>query len=145
MWNTYYEKKLSHVQVKIRSNPTAHEERYSYTSICLATFRCRRGWRKRKCVLPFWSWVYYGYMRFARSVLSSPPFPNDIYMHEYNHSMLSNRLLCWYNTITMRPWCIHFGGERNAKKNENLIVKTQQAAANSSVISPTTWYFFSNN
>ena len=31
----------------------------------------------------------------------------------------------------MWPWCIHFGRERNAKKNENLLVKIQQAAANS--------------
>ena len=38
---TYYEEKLSHVQVKIRSNPTANEERYS--NKCLVVFRCRRG------------------------------------------------------------------------------------------------------
>ena len=38
----------------------------------------------------------------------------------------------------MRPWCIpHFGGERNAKKNENLIVKMQQAAANNTISSST--------
>ena len=59
-------------------------------------------------------------------------------MHEYNHFILGNRLLRWYNTITMRPWCIpHFGGERNAKKNENLIVKMQQAAANNTISSST--------
>ena len=29
----------------------------------------------------------------------------------------------------MRPWRIHFGGEKSAKNNENLIVKVQQAAA----------------
>ena len=40
--HTYcYEKKLSHEQVKIRSNPTAHEERCSYTYLVI--FRCRRG------------------------------------------------------------------------------------------------------
>ena len=37
--DTYYEKKLSHVQVKTRPNPTAHEERYAY----LVIFRCSRG------------------------------------------------------------------------------------------------------
>ena len=45
------------------------------------------------------------------------------------------------NTTTMRPWCIHFGGERNAKKNERLTVKIQSAAANN-IISSSTWYFF---
>ena len=45
MYQTYYEKKLSHVQAKIRSNPTAHEERYSfvYMYIYLVTFRYRKG------------------------------------------------------------------------------------------------------
>ena len=42
----------------------------------------------------------------------------------------------------MRLWCIHFGRERNAKKNENLIVKIQQAAATNFICS-STWYFLS--
>ena len=41
----------------------------------------------------------------------------------------------------MRPWCIHFGGERNAKKNENLTVKIQQAAANDTIFSSTLYFF----
>ena len=64
-------------------------------------------------------------------------------MHEYNHFILGNRLLRWYKAITMRPWCIHFGAERNAKKNENLMVTIQQAAAN--IICSWTWYFFWQN
>ena len=40
----------------------------------------------------------------------------------------------------MRPWCMHFGGGRNARKTEKLIVKIQQAAANN-IISSSTWYF----
>ena len=40
----------------------------------------------------------------------------------------------------MRPWCIHFGREENAKENENLAVKIQRAAANTN-ISSSTWYF----
>ena len=62
-------------------------------------------------------------------------------MHDYNHFILGNRLLRWYNTITMRLWCIHFGRERNAKENENVIVNIQQAAANN-IISSSTWQFF---
>ena len=64
-------------------------------------------------------------------------------MHEYKHFILGNRLLRWYNTITMRPWCKHFGRERNAEKNENLIVKIQQAAANN-IIRSSTCFFFKN-
>ena len=42
----------------------------------------------------------------------------------------------------MRPWCLRFfGRERNAKKNENLTVKIQQAAANDTIFS-STFYFF---
>ena len=43
----------------------------------------------------------------------------------------------------MQPWCIRFGRERNAKKNETLIVKIQQAANNT--ISSSTWHFFFKN
>ena len=40
----------------------------------------------------------------------------------------------------MRPWCIHFERERNAKENEKLTVKIQQEAAND-INSSSTWYF----
>ena len=40
----------------------------------------------------------------------------------------------------MRPWCIRFGGERDAKKNEKLIIKMQHAAANN-IISSRTYFF----
>ena len=54
-------------------------------------------------------------------------------MHEYNHFILGkNRVLRWHDAITMRPWCIHFRRERNAKNNEKLIPskysKQQQTA-----------------
>ena len=63
-------------------------------------------------------------------------------MHEYNHFILGNRLLRRYNTIAMRPWCIHFGRERNTKENENIMVKMQQAAAKDIISSSTCFFFF---
>ena len=54
--------------------------------------------------------------------------------------ILGNRLLRWYNTITMRPWCIHFGREINAKKNDKLMVKIQPAAGNNNICSSTCFF-----
>ena len=113
------------MQVKKRSNPTAHEERYSYTYLLM--FRCRRGFRKSKCVLPFWLWVYSGYMHVARACSRpGPVWKRCVCMHEYNHFILGNRLLRWYNTITMRPWCIHFGGEIQQAAATNIISSSTQ-------------------
>ena len=50
-------------------------------------------------------------------------------MHEYNHFILGNRLFRWCNTITMRPWCILFGRERNAKKNEKSTLKNAASSS----------------
>ena len=44
----------------------------------------------------------------------------------------------------MRPCCIHFGGERNSKINENLPVRIQQAATNN-IITSSNWSFVLKN
>ena len=87
-------------------------------------------------------------------------FSNDICMHKYNHFILGNtpeysvgRFVDTpeYNTITMRLWCTHFGGEKKAKKNKNLTPTSSKNRASSSkqhccrVISPSTWFFFLKN
>ena len=45
----------------------------------------------------------------------------------------------------MQPWCIHFGGERNAKKNEKFSLKIQQAAVDNTISSSTVPVFFFKN
>ena len=121
--HTYYEKKLSRVQVKIRPIPTAHEQRYTYPVI----FRCRRGWRTSKYVLPFWMWVYSGYVyaRSEESVLSSRPCFKTMY--EYNHFILGNRLLCWYNT-NHHAALAHTSAEKHEKEQHLTVENTASSS-----------------
>ena len=91
-------------------------------------------------------WLYTSYIfrvcTYEESVLSSRPFDKtmNVCMHEYNRIFLCNRLFRWYNTISMRPWCIHFGRKRNAKNKEKLMAKIQQKVANNFICSSTCFF-----
>ena len=67
-------------------------------------------------------------------------------MHEYNHFILGNKTasLIQYNHHAALVHTLLFGKGRNAKNNENLIEKIQQAAANN-IICSSTWYFLFKN
>ena len=50
-------------------------------------------------------------------------------MHDYNHFILGNRLLRWYNTITMPPWCIHFQIWQRKKREKEREFNSKNTAS----------------